>query len=160
MDRPRRRGDALGSPKPRAKAAASYARHGFGSGLDAIPPAHRRFLREQTLDYWETDDALYVHATVDPDLELSEQPPFLLFWQPFQNPTRHRSGKTIICGHVPQRSGLPVVFDRGLCLDTAACAGGWLTGYDRGNQRFVQANEQGQCRTFTLDSLPEENRPR
>lgn len=131
----------------------SYSRDGAKARLDSIPEKHWLFLREQVLDYWEADRAIFVHATVDPDLDMTDQPPFLLFWQPFRVPTTHCSGKPIICGHTPQKTGLPACFDRGICIDTGVCSDGWLTCYDLDRQEFIQANERGQLRLFDLTSL-------
>jgi serine/threonine protein phosphatase 1 len=131
----------------------SYLQSGYPGGIDTIPARHWRFLLEQTLDYWETDNCIFVHATIDPELDLHEQPDFLLFWQSFADPTIHKSGRQIICGHTSQKSGLPAVFDRGVCIDTWACGGGWLTCFDTGQQTFIQCNESRKHRTFDLQGL-------
>jgi serine/threonine protein phosphatase 1 len=131
----------------------SYRRRGYERDITAIPHPHWQFLFEQTLDYWETDDRIFVHASIDPELDLSEQPDFLLFWQPFNDPTVHKSGKQLVCGHASQKSGLPAVYDGGFCIDTWAYGGGWLTCLDTLNQTFVQSNERGEHRTFDLHAL-------
>jgi serine/threonine protein phosphatase 1 len=131
----------------------SYAYGDFGLGMDAIPNSHWRFLSDRLLDYWETDCHIFVHASLDPDLEMNEQPDFLLFWQPFTDPTNHKSGKQIICGHTSQKSGWPAVFGGGICIDTYAHGGGWLTCFEIGTQQFIQTNERGERRTFDLHSL-------
>ena len=109
---------------------------------------HWKFLNEQTLDYWESERHIFVHASIDPELELDEQPEFLLFWQPFRDPTVHKSGKQIVCGHTSQKSGLPAKFAGGVCIDTRAYGGGWLTCLDTRARTFVQTNERGDCRTL------------
>jgi serine/threonine protein phosphatase 1 len=131
----------------------SYARPGFGQELNAIPKRHWEFLNDQILDYWETDQNLFVHASLDPALDMDEQPAFLLFWQPFSDPTNHKSGKQIICGHTSQKSGWPAVFDGGICIDTHAYGGGWLTCFEIDDQKFIQTNERGERRSFDLQSL-------
>jgi serine/threonine protein phosphatase 1 len=131
----------------------SYKRHGYAREIDAIPACHWQFLAEQTLDYWETDDSIFVHASIDADLDLPDQPDFLLFWQPFTDPTIHKSGKRIICGHTSQKSGLPAVFDRGICLDTWAHGGGWLTCFDTVHDSFIQSNDSCEHRTFGLRTV-------
>jgi serine/threonine protein phosphatase 1 len=133
----------------------SYLLHGFASEIHAIPREHWRFFSEQLLDYWETDNSIYVHATIDPGLDLSEQPDYLLFWQYFSDPTAHKSGKRIICGHTSQKSGWPAVFDQGTCIDTWAHGGGWLTCFDASHDCFIQANESGAHRSFDLQMLSE-----
>lgn len=131
----------------------SYARRHHERSIESIPAAHWHFLSEQLLDHWETDRHIFVHATVEPDLDLKEQLDHVLFWQFFIDPTRHKSGKSIICGHTSQRSGLPSIFDKGLCIDTWACGGGWLTCFDTTRDTFIQCNNSGQRRTFSLQML-------
>ncbi len=106
------------------------------------------------LDYWENDHHIFVHASVAPELELSEQPDYLLFWQAFADPTIHRSGKQMICGHKSQKSGLPAVFDNGICIDTLAYGGGWLSSLDIGNRSITQVNELGEHRVISLPTRP------
>lgn len=131
----------------------SYSLRGYGGTIEGIPAHHRNFLSEQLLDYWETDDSIFVHASIDPDLDLSEQPDFLLFWQQFTDPTLHKSGKRIICGHTSQKSGLPALFDGGLCIDTWVYGRGWLTCFDPADETFIQANDSGEHRSFDLATL-------
>ncbi len=133
----------------------SYVRCGYERGLQFIPSSHWRFFSEQLLDYWQTEKHIFVHATVEPDLNLEEQLDPPLFWQFFIDPTRHKSGKTIVCGHTSQKSGLPFIFDKGICIDTWACGGGWLTCFDVSRDTFIQCNNAGAQRTFTLQTLAE-----
>ena len=131
----------------------SYRRSGYAPQIGAIPDRHWDFIADQTLDYWETDDRIFVHGSIDPELDLNEQPDFMLFWQPFANPTVHKSGKQMICGHASQKSGLPAVFEKGVCIDTWACGGGWLTCLDTIEGTFLQTSERGEHRAFDLHSL-------
>jgi serine/threonine protein phosphatase 1 len=131
----------------------SYTRHGQGEGLAAVPPNHWEFLAERTRAYWETDKHIFVHASLDPDLDMDKQPDWLLLWQTFSDPTRHKSGKQIVCGHTAQRTGWPARFDGGICIDTYAYGGGWLTCFETTKRSFWQTNELGGHRTFDLDTL-------
>lgn len=133
----------------------SYQSHGYKPQLDAIPARHLDFLKEQTLRYWETEERIYVHASVDPQLDLDEQPDYILFWQRFTDPMVHHSGKAIVCGHTSQKSGLPALFDNGVCLDTWCYGGGWLTCFDPARQVFMQCRENGEQRTFDVEKLIE-----
>lgn len=135
----------------------SYQRRGYSREIGAIPAEHWKFLSEQMLDYWETDQSIFVHASIDRELDLSEQPDFLLFWQPFTNPTIHKSGRQLICGHASQKSGLPAVFEKGICIDTWAYGGGWLTCLDTVRQTFIQCSDSGRHRTFDLQALTNHN---
>jgi serine/threonine protein phosphatase 1 len=133
----------------------SYQRRGLGWTVQDIPEPHWNFLAEQTRNYWETRCQIYVHASLDPALDMEEQPEDLLFWEKFKDPTLHKSGKEIICGHTSQKSGLPAVFKGGICIDTWVYGMGWLTCFDTINRTFVQTNERGQRRKFDLAELPE-----
>lgn len=134
----------------------SYGRRGLGWDLQGVPKAHWDFLTEQVLDYWETDRNIFVHASLDPELDMNEQPDFLLRWQVFRDPTRHKSGRQIICGHTSQRSGWPAIFGGGVCIDTFAYGGKWLTCFDIGSQKFIQTNERGEHRLLDAPSLKDQ----
>ncbi len=147
-----------------SRSLPEWLKHGGHATLDSyqkrgprdpavIPERHRTFLLEQTLDYWETAERIFVHATVDPEADLAEQTELHLFWEKFRNPTVHKSGKPIICGHASQKSGLPAAFEKGLCIDTWPAGKGWLTCYDTHERSFIQTNERGGRRTFTLRQL-------
>lgn len=122
----------------------------YGS-LDAVPPAHWRFLESQCLDYWECETHFFVHGNVYPDLPLWEQPTYMLYWERFDRVSPHESGKIMVCGHTSQKSGLPRNLGFAVCLDTFAYGGGWLTCLDIGSGRLWQANHQGQTRQMWLD---------
>jgi len=127
----------------------SYDRRGF-CGIDAFPARHWDFLENETLDFWESEDCIFVHGTVDPEIDLHQQPDFLLFWEAFANPTRHKSGKRLVCGHASQKSGVPAIFDHGICIDTFAHGGGWLTCADLTNGVIHQANEKREKRSLSF----------
>ncbi len=115
-----------------------------------IPETHWAFL-SACAPYFSTDDLIFVHAHVDPDEELENQTEHSLLWTRFTPQPLHRSGKRIICGHTPQKSGVPRVEPHGICLDTFACGGSWLTALDVTTGEFWQANEEGGQRTGRLD---------
>ena len=121
--------------------------------LDDIPSAHWDFLRECKRHH-ETEHHLFAHACLDPDLPLNTQPDEVLFWEHLSVEIRHKSGKQLVCGHTPQRSGLPWVTPGTVCLDTAACRGGWLTCADVLTGHCWQSNQGEQVRElqFDLDS--------
>lgn len=129
----------------------SYARRGFTS-IHELPSDHWRFFAEQTLDYWETDRLIFVHASVDPELEMADQPDFMLFWEPFGESMVHFSGKKVICGHRPQKTGVPFAFKNGVCIDTWASGGGWLTCYEPASGVCWQAKESGETRRIYIRS--------
>jgi serine/threonine protein phosphatase 1 len=108
-----------------------------------VPASHWRFL-ENTRRFHETENHIFIHAGLDPDLDLADQPDFLLFWEFFDTIQPHHSGKKIVCGHSRQESGAIKDLGFAVCIDTGACKGGWLTGLDVESGNFWQANETGQ----------------
>jgi serine/threonine protein phosphatase 1 len=119
--------------------------------VSVIPNSHWDFL-EKTKRFFETDKTIFVHACLDPDLDLVEQEDWLVFWEFFDRIRPHKSGKKVICGHSPQRSGLIKDVGFAACIDTCAASGGWLTCLNVGSGEYWQANEQGLVRNSVLQS--------
>lgn len=117
--------------------------------VNAIPVAHWEFL-ERTTRYFENNRHIFVHACLDPELEMGEQPDWLLFWEYFDRLQPHCSGKQIICGHSPQRSGQIKAVGFAACIDTAPASGGWLTCLDVDSGKYWQANESASVREGRL----------
>jgi len=118
----------------------------YGAGYNPnwpafIPNAHWEFFT-RTARCFETEDHIFVHACLDPEADMNEQPDWLLYWESLDRLKPHKSGKRIICGHSPQRSGQILDLGFALCIDTAAVTGGWLTCLDVNSGRWWQANEQ------------------
>jgi serine/threonine protein phosphatase 1 len=114
----------------------------YKNDMVSIPDAHWAFL-DKTQRFFETDTHIFVHACVDPSLDMADQPDWLLFWEFFERLEPHKSGKAIVCGHSPQRSGR--IGDNGfaLCIDTGAAYGGWLTCLDVSSGEYWQTKETG-----------------
>ena len=125
-----------------------------GSLVD-IPESHWQFLTDRLLPYYETETHFFVHGSAYPDMPLDEQPEFMLFWEQYNDPPRHESGKIMVCGHTSQKSGLPVSNGNAICIDTWACGKGWLTCLDVNTGRLWQANQRGKTRELWLDELEE-----
>jgi len=121
-----------------------------------VPDRHWRFLAQNCLNYWETQDHIFLHATADPHLSLDRQPHENLFWQKFSSPLPHQSGKVMICGHTSQKSGQPVNLGHAICIDTWACGEGWLTALDVNTGQVWQANQQGQTQTAHIRDFQEQ----
>ena len=79
-----------------------------------------------------------------------KQDPVNLAWRRFSDAKEHSSGKLVVCGHTIQRKGKPNDKGHTVCIDTAACRGGWLTCFNPKTGRYWQANEQGQLRKRRL----------
>jgi serine/threonine protein phosphatase 1 len=113
--------------------------------FEQIPLCYWEFFKS-CLSYHETDNHIFVHAGLAPDLLLHEQSDHDLFWLRFHQTEQHHSGKTIICGHTPQRPEVPTVEDHAICIDTGACNSGWLTCLDVDSGEYWQANQKGKTR--------------
>jgi serine/threonine protein phosphatase 1 len=133
----------------------TLASYGIAPGrdetLDAIPRGHWDFLHDDLADYHETEHFIFAHATVLPDHDMPDQPDYALLWEFLPDAMRHHSGKTVICGHTNQKSGVPKVIPGAACIDTTAYKNGWLTCLDAISGRYWQADLQGRTREGRLD---------
>ena len=127
--------------------------------LDQLPKEHWQFFTKMLRPYFETETHFFVHANAYADLDLANQPDFMLYWEHFSDTAPHQSGRTMICGHTPQPDGFPRTLGHAVCIDTGACKGGWLTCLDVDAGYCWQANEAGQTRQFWLDDCQAETRP-
>lgn len=127
----------------------------YGGRLELVPPEHITFLRSGQ-DYWETDRDIFVHAAIDPDVPLESQQIECLRWSRISGlEPPHVSGKRVICGHSTQHSGIPLILDGWVCIDTWAYGAGWLTALDVStNQVFQTQQQSGRFRGgVTLEEL-------
>jgi serine/threonine protein phosphatase 1 len=130
---------------------SSYGAEPGQDWKSVIPDSHWRFF-EQTARFYETEKYIFVHACLNPDLELPDQPDWLLFWEIFNRIRPHKSGRRVICGHTRQHSGLVTDLGFAVCIDTGPGKGGWLTCLDVDSGQYWQANENGDTRTEMLSS--------
>lgn len=138
------------APKPGPGESEEEMSRASKFSLDNVPVTHWSFL-ESCASFYETETHLFVHANLNPELPLEEQSENSLFWERFGNPKPHVSGKHLICGHTPQRSGEPRALAHATCIDTVAYDGGWLTALEAGTGRCWQANERGEARAGYLE---------
>ena len=122
--------------------------------FDDIPDTHWKFLRDTCLPYFETQTHIFAHAGVAPFLPLEKQKTTTLFWDKLVDPRPHESGKTVVCGHTAQRSGLPLNFGHTVCIDTWVYGEGWLTCLDVDSRDFWQARDDGTFQSSNLSELP------
>ena len=115
----------------------------------AIPAAHWDFLL-RTKPWFETEHHILVHGSVDPELDMIDQPDWVLYWERFEGLKPHKSGKKVICGHTPQPDA--EIADNGfaICIDTGAVFGGWLSCLDVETGEYWQASEDGATRKGRL----------
>jgi serine/threonine protein phosphatase 1 len=130
---------------------SSYGERDNPGTLASIPEAHWQFVQQHCLPWLETEGHIFVHATLDADRPLIEQPDTALFFDKLKDPKPHISGKTIICGHTPQRDGKPLNIGHAICLDTAACEGQWLTCLDVLSGQVWQANQRREVRISRIE---------
>jgi serine/threonine protein phosphatase 1 len=118
----------------------------YGGTFDSIPEEHTAFLKSG-LNYWQTDADIFIHANLEPGVPLERQTDDWLRWRKVSGAEPpHPSGKRIICGHTPTRTGLPQVFDGWVNIDTGAYRGLCLTCLDVGTDDFHQAAQTGEYR--------------
>jgi serine/threonine protein phosphatase 1 len=135
---------------------ASYSPFEDEGRFADIPEAHWQFLEEELRGYYETPTHFFVHANYYPHYALSEQPDLMLYWEKFDDPRPHQSGKIMICGHTPQKSGIPRNIGHAVCIDTWVYSKGWLTCLDVASGQYWQANQHRETRS---GRLPEPNDP-
>jgi serine/threonine protein phosphatase 1 len=118
----------------------------YGS-LEEVPATHRHFLEHDCVDWYEADRHFFVHASVDPNLALEDQPTYMLHWEKIDRWTpAHLSGKVMVCGHTAQKGGVPLNIGHAVCIDTYCYGGGWLTCLDVESGQYWQANQKGETR--------------
>jgi serine/threonine protein phosphatase 1 len=132
----------------------SYA--GVRGTLRDVPAEHWWFLENRLANYVETDTHIFVHANAYPDMPMSEQPDYMLMWERCDNILPHETGKVIVCGHTPQKSGHPRNLGYALCVDTNACGGGPLTCLDANSGRIWQAEATGAVRRAHISDFFED----
>lgn len=134
----------------------SYAPAKSKPSLKDVPAEHWQFLERRCLGYFETEAFIFVHATLWPEAPLNRQPDMMLFWEPLSaNQKPHVSGKTVICGHTAQHTGLPWDLDHTICLDTWVYGDGFLSCLDLETGTVFQASQAGESREFLLRPQPE-----
>ena len=132
-------------------ALISYAPEEDGPGLSVVPSSHWEFLDWTCVDWYETGTHFFVHGGVDAELPIGGQSTGVLRWKKFPPERGHVSGKVMVCGHTPQRSGVPGSLPHAVCIDTGVAGrGGWLTCLEVGSGLVWQANERGETRESVL----------
>jgi serine/threonine protein phosphatase 1 len=129
---------------------------GVRGTLRDVPKDHWSFLEKQLTDYFETESHIFVHANAYPDLRMDEQPDYILRWERCDEIAAHESGKVIVCGHTPQKSGRPMNKGFAICIDTHACGGGPLTCLDAASGRIWRADEKGRVERGHISDFSED----
>lgn len=121
--------------------------------FEDLPAAHMDFLLYRLLPFYECDTHFFVHANADPLVALEDQTEPNLYWRRYRDPDRHCSGKTMVCGHTTQMTGLPAMNNHSICIDTWPYGDGWLSCLDVDSGVLWQANEAGETRQLTVGDL-------
>ena len=122
----------------------------YGNDFEEVPPEHLEFL-SAGLPFWDTPTEIYVHANLDPFSPLRTQLPEWLRWERLRGTELpHSSGRPVICGHTVQPSGMPLVFDGWVCIDTWAYGKGRLSCLDVSSGMLYQSNQAGD----SFDAVP------
>lgn len=121
----------------------------YDAKLRNVPESHWEFIYN-TLPYYESKKVIYVHGGVAPKRAMAKQDAVELTWRRFPDAKKHFSGKLVVCGHTIQRGGVPIDKGHTICIDTAACRGGWLTCLEAKTGRYWQANEKKETRKGAL----------
>lgn len=148
-----RREESLWRCRGGKETLTSYSKSNQVAKLKDVPARHWHFIENVCVDWYETETHFFVHANVHPDIPLAQQSANMLFWAKFGDPVPHISGKTMVCGHTSQKSGLPVNRGHAICIDTRVYSKGWLTGLDVTSGKIWQANQAGRVRTAWIDQF-------
>ena len=132
----------------------SYFRRGGEGELGDVPTSHWEFMENDCRNWFETESHIFVHANLLAEMRLEDQPEYILLWEKLGETSPHFSGKTMICGHTPQSSGLPLNRGHAVCIDTWSCGLGWLTCLDAATGEYWQANQRRQVRRGQLAPVP------
>jgi len=102
----------------------------------SIPREHMEFFKS-LLPYYETEEYIFVHAGLKPNIPLEEQDIEWLTWirYEFIN-SKYDFGKTVIFGHTPLE--FPLVEENKIGIDTGAAMGGMLTCIELPRRRILQ----------------------
>ena len=78
------------------------------------------------MNYFETDDFIFVHGGINPDVSPAAEAVKTLQWVSLEEASPHVSGRTVICGHTMQGTGSIADLDRTICIDTGLTQGKFL----------------------------------
>ncbi|WP_436715607.1 metallophosphoesterase family protein [Roseiconus lacunae] len=125
----------------------------YGGSLKKIPASHVKFLRG-LLPYYETQNAIFVHANYDPDLPMEAQPDDVRYWTHLvRAPQPHCSGKRVYVGHTPQANGMILDLGHLVCMDTYCFGHGYLTAMNVGTDECIQVDKKGFRRKVPAEAL-------
>jgi len=113
---------------------------------NGIPNDHWNFFYKLN-KYYETEDSIFIHATLQENIEMNDQDNETLLWGRLDQPVKHKSKKKIYCGHSSQKSGYPLLIGDARCI---YCKG-WLTAIETENDIVFQVNNAGRFRKYSIE---------
>jgi len=129
----------------------SYGLPTHWESLSQIPKSHWYFLDSQCVDIAETEDYIFVHGGLDPQVPIEDQSKENTHWNRFDKARPHYSGKIYFCGHTPQPNGKPTHKGFAVCLDTGVfLPDGWLSCLRLDDGMVFQTNTKGIVRKFLI----------
>jgi serine/threonine protein phosphatase 1 len=138
--------ECLGGTNP----LASYGRGTLPAQLQMVPESHWEFLEDRCRNFFETPEFIFVHGGVQAHVSPSEEDPERLLWATLGIAEQHFSGRTVICGHSAQKTGIIADLGHTICVDTGITHGGWLTCLALETLAFWQVNADGARRKGVL----------
>ena len=119
----------------------------YGGEIEQIPPEHIDFMKS-CHKFFETDTTAFIHANYQPNAPFAEQDEQVAFWLHLSEyvPAAHVSGKRVIVGHTPQKSGEILDMGHLVGIDTHCFGNGYLTAMDVKSDQVWQADKAGELR--------------
>jgi len=135
--------------------AGSNPLKSYGEGeiefvLEMVPESHRDFLTSTCVDYFETDQYIFVHGGIRPHMDPSDEEVERLQWSALALASPHESGKTVICGHSAQVSGDIMDLGHTICIDTGVTKNQRLTCLNLENFSYTQISHSLEIRSGEL----------
>jgi serine/threonine protein phosphatase 1 len=120
----------------------------YGSGTTAellrnVPDHHIRFLADRCCNFHETDFFIFVHAGIRAHMFPAEEEVDRLQWTVLSSAAAHTSGRTVVCGHSSQASGLIADYGHTICIDTGITKGKYLTCLNLDDYSYTQSSSDG-----------------
>ena len=105
-----------------------------------VPDEYIEFLQSLSLRI-EDEKYIFVHAGVNPNVDMDRQDEETLLWKHSDQAPWHRSGKIVVSGH--SYVSEPELTNLSCRIDTGIARGGWLTCLNLNDYSFVQVNADG-----------------
>ena len=131
----------------------SYGNGSTENEFISVPSEHFYFLEKRCVDFYETDDYIFVHAGIRAHKSADEEKVDRLQWSSLGLTAAHLSGKTVICGHTDQPSMEIADLGHTICIDTGISKNGRLTCLCLSDMTFTQVDQDGNviCHNEPLD---------